>query len=227
MKTAIITGSTGNLGQAVISRFITAGYNVIGTVIPGNGPKPDLAAGQFEAVELDLLNEEQSGHFIRDMVNKYERIDAAVLTVGGFSTGGIEDTHADAIRTQYQLNFETAYHLARPVFSQMLKQGFGKIFFVGAKPGLQSSFSKGMVAYGLAKSLIFRLAEMMNDEAAGSGVSAFVIVPGTIDTPQNRMAMPQADFTKWVTPSALAEMVFRHCSITAPQELLIEAYENS
>lgn len=227
MKTAIISGSTGNLGQAVISKFISSGYNVIGTVIPGNGPTPDLPAGQFEAVELDLLNEEQSGVFIRNVIKKYERIDTAVLTVGGFSKGKIDNTNASAIRRQYQLNFETAYHLARPVFSQMVKQGFGKIFFVGAKPGLQSSFSKGMVAYGLAKSLIFRLAEMMNDEATGSEVAAYVIVPGTIDTPQNRRAMPEADFSKWVTPATLAEIVYRHCSVTAPRELLIEVYENS
>ncbi len=226
MKTAIVTGATGNLGQAVVRKFITQGYKVTGTILPGDPARPELPADQFEAVELDLLNEAQSEKFTHAIVEKYERIDAAILTVGGFAMGQIKDTNAAAIRKQCQLNFETAYHIARPVFVQMLKQGHGKIFFVGAKPGLDSSFSKGMVAYGLAKSLIFRLSEIMNDEAAGSAVSVFVIVPGTIDTPQNRMAMPQADFTKWKTPEALAEIIHLHCSESGhpPNETVVELF---
>lgn len=226
MKTAIVTGANGNLGQAVIKKFIMEGYMVTGTMLPGEPVRPDLPADQYEAVELDLLNEEQSESFTRDFFKKHERIDAAVLTVGGFAMGKIEDTPAAAINKQYRLNFETAYHLARPVFVQMLKQGHGKIFFVGAKPGLNASFSKGMVAYGLAKSLIFRLAEMMNDEAAGSAVSAFVIVPGTIDTPLNRIAMPRADYTKWKNPDELAEIIYDcfTASIRQPMETVIRAF---
>ncbi len=226
MKTAIVTGSTGNLGQAVISKLIAQGYKVIGTVIPGDTVKPDFSVDQFEAVELDLLNEDQSDRFVGSVVEKYKRIDTAILTVGGFATGKIIDTNAANIRKQYQLNFETTWHIARPVFRQMMAQDHGKIFFIGAKPGLQSHYSKGMVPYGLAKSLVFRLAEMINDEAEGSPVSASVIVPGTIDTHQNRLAMPDADFTKWVTPAALAEIIYRHCSAVTRTESVIEAYEN-
>ena len=66
----------------------------------------------------------------------------------------------------------------------MLKQNSGRIFMVGSRPGIDMKNSKGMVAYGLAKSLIFRLAELMNDEAKGTDVVTSVIVPSTIDTPQ-------------------------------------------
>ncbi len=67
----------------------------------------------------------------------------------------------------------------------MLKQNSGRVFIIGSKPGLDARNGKGMVAYGLAKSLIFRLAELMNDEAKGKNVVTSVVVPSTIDTPQN------------------------------------------
>ncbi len=69
-----------------------------------------------------------------------------------------------------------------------------------------------MVAYGLAKSLIFRLAELMNDEAKGTNVVTSVVVPGTIDTPQNRKAMPDADPSKWVRPETIADVIHFYCT---------------
>jgi len=77
-----------------------------------------------------------------------------------------------------------------------------------------------MVAYGLSKALLFRLAELMNDEAKGTEVVTSVIVPATIDTPQNRVAMPEADTTKWVTPEAIADIIYYYC--TDPAKALRE-----
>lgn len=81
--------------------------------------------------------------------------------------------------------------------------------------------SKGMVAYGLSKSLLFRLAELMNDEAVGTGVKTVVIVPSTIDTPQNRAAMPGADFSKWQTPEFIADIIFSNCITATSGESVI------
>lgn len=83
---------------------------------------------------------------------------------------------------------------------------------VGSKPGLDAKNSKGMVAYGLAKSLIFRLAELMNEEAKGKNVVVNVVVPSTIDTPENRQSMPGAHFEKWVKPEAIADIIYWHCN---------------
>jgi NAD(P)-dependent dehydrogenase (short-subunit alcohol dehydrogenase family) len=104
--------------------------------------------------------------------------------------GGIRETGSADILAQYELNFETAYHVARPVFLNMMEKGKGRIFLVGSRPGLDMRNSKGMVAYGLSKSLVFRLAELMNEEAKGTDVVVSVIAPSTIDTPQNRKSMP-------------------------------------
>jgi NAD(P)-dependent dehydrogenase (short-subunit alcohol dehydrogenase family) len=89
--------------------------------------------------------------------------------------------------------------------------------------------SKGMVAYGLTKSLIFRLAELMNDEAKGQNVVTSVIVPSTIDTAQNRKAMPGADPRKWVKAEEIAAIISFYCSEQAAilREPVIKVYGNS
>lgn len=228
-KVAIVTGSSGNLGQEVVRKFIAEGYKVIGTVIPNDPVPMDFPADSFEKVVVDLMNEDSSAAFIQSVIEKYKSIDAAILTVGGFAMGKIADTKASDVYKQYKLNFETAYHVARPVFAQMLTQTSGRIFLIGSKPGLSAKNGKGMVGYGLAKSLIFRLAELMNDEAKGHNVVASVIVPSTIDTPENRKSMPDADFNKWVKAAEIADTIYYYCSDTARslREPVIKVYGNS
>lgn len=229
MKTAIVTGASGNMGQAVVKKFIDQGFKVIGTIIPNDPVAMDFPADKFEKIVVDLMNEDNSRQFIDTLLSTHTTIDAAVLTVGGFAMGKITDTKTSDILKQYKLNFETAYNVARPIFTQMLKQNSGRIFLIGSKPGLDHRNGKGMVAYGLAKSLIFRLAELMNDEAKGTDVVTSVIVPSTIDTPQNRQSMPEAKFDSWVKPEAIADIIYFHCSpeASALREPVIKIYNNA
>jgi len=202
MRTAIVTGASGNLGQAVVQKFLSEGYAVEGT------GSLLMDAPHFHSVTVDLVNEEAAAEWVQAVIAKHKTIDVAVLTVGGFAMADIAGTTTAMIGQQYQLNFETAYNVARPVFVQMIKQGTGTIFLIGSKAGMEAANSKGMIAYGLSKSLLFRLAELMKEEAAGTAVNTIVIVPSTIDTPQNRAAMPAADFSKWQTPEAIADLIF-------------------
>jgi NAD(P)-dependent dehydrogenase (short-subunit alcohol dehydrogenase family) len=229
MKIAIVTGASGNMGQAVVKKFIEEGYKVIGTVIPNDPIPVDFPADKFDKVVVDLASEDDSSKFVNGIISKYGSVDAAVLTVGGFAMGSVVETKTSDIAKQYKLNFETAYNVARPVFVQMLKQNSGRIFIIGSRPGLNAMFGKGMVAYGLAKSLIFRLAELMNDEAKGTNVVTSVVVPSTIDTAQNRKAMPDADPAKWVKPEAIADVIYFHCTEAASvlREPVIKVYNNS
>jgi len=228
-KIAIVTGASGNLGQAVASKFINEGYKVIGTVIPNDPVLMNFSENNFEKIIVDLMNEEDSVSFVSSVINKYKSIDAAILTVGGFAMGKIADTSTADILKQYKLNFETAYNIARPIFVQMMKQNSGRIFMIGSRPGLDTRNSKGMVAYGLGKSLIFRLAELMNHEAKDHNVVTSVVVPSTIDTPQNRKAMPDTDPSNWVKPEAIADIIYFHCTDKAAvlREPVIKVYGNS
>jgi NAD(P)-dependent dehydrogenase (short-subunit alcohol dehydrogenase family) len=140
MKTAIVTGASGNMGQAVVRKFLAEGYNVVGTIIP-NDPAPfDIVDTKLEKVIVDLMNEEDSDKFIKTAVAKYGNIDAAVLTVGGFAMGKIADTPTADIYKQYKLNFETAYNVARPAFVQagherQRRKGDGSVW-VGEVPDI-------------------------------------------------------------------------------------------
>jgi len=229
MKTIIITGASGNLGQAVVKKFLANDHLVVGTIIPNDTVVMDIPGKNFETAVVDLMSENAARQFIDFVVEKHGNIDAAVLTVGGFAMGKIADTKTSDIEKQYKLNFETAYNIARPVFVQMIKQGSGRIFLIGSRPGSDMKNSNGMVAYGLGKSLIFRLAELMNEEAKGTNVVTSVVVPSTIDTPPNRKSMPDADFSKWVTPEAIADVIYFYCSEEAAilRETVIKVYGNS
>jgi len=229
MKTAIVTGASGNMGQAVVRKLLSKGYYVIGTVIPNDPVAIDIRDPNFETVTVDLMNEDASQKFIESIMAKQNSIDAAILTVGGFAMGKIADTKTSDVSKQIRLNFETAYNVARPVFNQMIKQKEGRIFLIGSRPGSDMHNSKGMVAYGIAKSLIFRLAELINDEAKGYNVVASVIVPSTIDTPQNRQSMPETDFNQWVKAEAIADVIYFYCSPEASviREPVIKVYNNA
>ena len=227
-KTAIITGVAGNLGKAVTKKFIDEGYYIVGTIL-NKSVAANFQNSSFEEVMLDLLNEEKCQKFVDDVVEKRGGINVAVLTAGGFAMGNIDSTRAGDIYKQYQLNFETAYNIARPIFIQMMKQNSGRIFLIGSRAGLDISNAKGMVAYSFSKSLIFRLAEIMNAESKGKDVVTSVIVPSTIDTPQNRKFMSEADFSSWVTPAQIADTIFFYSSdeATSVREPLIKIYNKS
>jgi NAD(P)-dependent dehydrogenase (short-subunit alcohol dehydrogenase family) len=229
MKTAIVTGASGNMGQAVVTKFIEEKYFVIGTILPNDKTELNFPADKFEKIIVDLDDEEASQKFVDNIISKHKNIDTAILTVGGFAMGSIAETKTSDILNQYKLNFETAYNVARPVFLQMMKQNSGRIFIIGSKPGLSAKSGKGVIAYSLAKSLIFRLAELMNNEAKGKNIVTSVIVPSTIDTLPNRKSMPDANFESWVKPQSIADVIYWYCSdeASALREPVIKVYNNA
>lgn len=229
MRIVIVTGAAGNLGQAVVKKFLAEGCYVIGAIRPSDTRGAGIAHKNFETAPVDLADEAATDRFVAAVIEKHKQIDVAVLTAGGFAMGKIADTAASDIAGQYRLNFATAYNTARPVFAQMLKQKNGRIFMIGSRPGFDMHSSKGMVAYGLSKSMLFRLAELMNDEAKGSNVVTGMIVPSTIDTPQNRQAMPDADTARWVRPEQIAEVIWFYSSAGADiiREPVIRVYNNA
>lgn len=207
-STVIVSGAAGNLGQAMVRQFLQEGFQVLGFVAPGD-PTDKLPSHELlDIISADLTNEKETGDIISAAVKKYGTIEVAILTVGGFAMGSIEDTSLEDIEKQIKLNFNTAYSVVRPLFRKMQENGRGRIFLTGSGPGMNMQKSKGMVAYGLSKSLLFRLAELLNEESDGKDIITQVIVPSTIDTPQNRKAMPEADFSKWVKPESIARDTF-------------------
>ena len=212
MKNVLITGASGNLGKAAVERFAADGYQVIATVSPGKSLGYPVT-GKVDTFQADLTNERSAEDTVRAILEKHGTIDAALLLVGAFAMGSIKDTDSAALRKMFALNFETAYYIARPVFGHMLTQPEGgRIILIGSRPAIKASEGKSKLAYTLSKSLIFKLAELLNAEGASRNVTASVIAPSIIDTEDNRKSMPDADFSRWVKAEEIADAMAYLCS---------------
>ncbi len=227
--TVLITGANGNLGTAVTNTFLKQGYKVVATVI-NEEEKKELPQNENLQIEVvNLTNESETASFVQNAIEKYKKVDGALLLVGGFAMGDIRVTKTDEIKKQISLNFDTAYNVARPLFQHMIENNNGRIVFIGARPALQAAAGKDLLAYGLSKSLLFKLAEYLNEEAKGKNVTATVVAPSTLDTPLNRKNMPEVNPDNWVKPEVLADILeFIISNKAFPlRETVLKVYNNS
>lgn len=211
-KVILVTGANGNLGVAVVKKFLDEGYTVVG--VDGKDTHLGFAAGNpsFSFHSLNLSDEKATAEFIESIIDKHGTIAGALLLVGGFAMGKIEDTGGEDLHKMFSINFETAYYVTRPVLKHMKEKGYGRIVFIGTRPAIEAAQGKNMVAYSLTKLLLFNLADMINAETKGTNVTASVVVPSTIDTAINRGAMPDANPDNWVKPEQLADVMEFICS---------------
>lgn len=214
-QTALISGITGNLGQAVADYFFSKSWQITGT-----SHKP-ISQNQFDVVAVDVTDEKAAGQYVERSIQKFGTIDTAILTVGGFAMGNLANTDNATIEKFIKLNFESAYNLARPLLAHMSSRHKGSLFFIGSGQGLDTNTGKEVVAYSLSKSLLFQLANIINAEKNKTGVQAFVVVPSIIDTIQNREAMPDADFSKWQKPAAIAGVIEKYALNSKPEKNII------
>jgi NAD(P)-dependent dehydrogenase (short-subunit alcohol dehydrogenase family) len=228
-QTIIITGANGNLGTAVTHTFLNKGYTVIATIHTEQDKKDLPGHKNLHVHTVDLANEAAAAAFIRSSIDTHKKIDGALMLAGGFTMGNLGATTSEDIQKQISLNFGTAYHVARPLLQHMLDANYGRLVFIGARPALQASDGKNLIAYSLSKSLLFKLAEYINNEAKGKNVTATVVVPSTIDTPVNRKSMPGKNPADWVKPEALAEILEFICSEKSSvlREAVLKVYNNA
>ena len=201
-KNCLITGIYGNLGSAVARTFSEAGYTVWGTARPGeSGEKdPQIMTG-------DLTRQDAVEEMMATLKRNLNHMDVVVCTVGGFSARDVADLQLADVQRMIELNFHTAFYISKGIYDWMRGRGPVHFFFIGAKPVLEPDTGTGASAYTLSKSLLFHWADLLNAKGKSDRIRATVIVPGVIDTPQNRQAMPDADTSAWVTPEAIAETI--------------------
>ncbi len=134
------------------------------------------------------------------------RIDVLANIAGGFTMGeAVHETSEDTWDFMMGLNARSVLNMARAVVPVMLQQGRGKIVNVGAGAGLVGLANMG--AYSASKSVVIRLTEAMSAELKNSGINVNCVLPSIIDTERNRADMPDADFERWVSPTAMAEVI--------------------
>ena len=229
MKTVIITGANGNLGVEVTKLFLDKNYRVLATISKETAKSDFQSNPNLIISVVNLTNEKETNDFIQKSIQLYRVIDAALLLVGGFAMGNLSATSGEDLRKQITLNFETAYFVTRPLFEHLMGNKRGSIVFIGARPALNPAQGKDLIAYSLSKSLLFKLAEFLNEEAKGVNVSVSVIVPSTLDTPLNRKSMPDVNPDNWVKPSEIAETLEFLVSdkSRALKETVLKMYNNS
>jgi NAD(P)-dependent dehydrogenase (short-subunit alcohol dehydrogenase family) len=208
----LITGPAGNLGKAVVKKFLSEGDQLI--LIDNREDRlneifPEIAQSSDHILlpGIDLTEIDQVEKGIKKALKKMNRIDVLVHTAGGFQMGeNVHKISAESWDFLMDINLKTTLNITRAVVPQMIDQGRGKIITIGARPSLAGKARMG--AYSVAKAGVLRLSESLSSEVKRSGINVNCVIPGTIDTPQNREAMPTADRSSWVSPESIAEVIF-------------------
>ncbi len=210
-RIVMIAGPSGNLGQAVVRAFEAAGARlVLLDRAPDRLPGlfPDLAAttahlllGAVDATDVAAVEAA-----VQQAVERMGRVDVLVNTVGGYRAGTpVHETPVETWDFMLNLNARPAFVLSRAVVPVMLTQGGGKIVHVAARAALKGGAKAA--AYSASKSAVVRLVESLAAELRRKHINVNCVLPGIIDTPQNRRAMPQADYSRWVPPEAIADVI--------------------
>lgn len=210
-QVVIITGATGNLGKAITQAFQKSGAKLV--LIDRSADHlqqefPDLvdSADYILASCADLTHPDEVKRALDGAYQQFGRFDALINAAGGFRAGTpLHETPLETWEFMLNLNARSVFITSQNVIPRMLEQGRGKIVNVAARAAL--SGEANMSAYSVSKSAVVRLTESMAAELGDAGINVNCILPGTIDTPQNRQAMPNADHDRWVKPEALADVI--------------------
>lgn len=196
-KRIVITGAAGGLGRAVTAAVVAQG--AIPLLVDLAFPA-DFAPEQ-EKFAFDLTDTQATA----EQVKKMGAIDGLLNLAGGFHMGPSHDISDAGWDAMFRINVQTLRSMVAAVVPGMVERGRGAIVNVGALGALQGQAQMG--AYGASKSVVMRLTESLSAELRDQGINVNAVLPSIIDTPANRQAMPDADYSKWVSPADLANVI--------------------
>lgn len=204
----LITGATGQLAEAVIEHFARRGANMALLARDADAlaaRAKQVRGAQTSLLAVDLLDARAVAAAVEQAVARFGGIDAAIHLAGGFTSGQAVHETTDAWQRMLDVNVNTMLNSAAAVVPVMRRQRRGFIVNVGAASAAKGV--AGMGAYIAAKGAVMRLTESMSAELRGEGINVNAVLPTVIDTSANRAAMPDADFSRWVAPGALATVI--------------------
>lgn len=202
-KVALITGAKGGLGTHVTRAFLDAGALVAGvsrSIRDADFPHPN-----FAAIPGELTSADDAEAVAAAAAARFGRIDVLVHTVGGFAGGTpVAATSPDVLDRMLDLNLRTAFFIVRAVLPHMADRG-GRIVAISSRAAVEDNANAG--AYSASKAALVALMRAVSLENKDFGITANTILPGTMDTPDNRKAMPDADFKTWIDPERVAQAI--------------------
>jgi NAD(P)-dependent dehydrogenase (short-subunit alcohol dehydrogenase family) len=206
----ILTGAAGNLGGAVATELARRGARLVCVDRSAKG----LAAlatrlpPETEMLALDGLDLSTTAGAVamaKSALERFGAIDGLVNTVGGFAAAPIDLNSVANFDAMVGLNARTVLTTSAAALPAMIDRKRGRIVHIAAMAG--NAGTAGLSAYSASKAAVMRIVESLAAEHRADGITANCVLPSTIDTPQNRAAMPHADFTTWVTPAAIARVI--------------------
>jgi NAD(P)-dependent dehydrogenase (short-subunit alcohol dehydrogenase family) len=204
-QTVVVTGASGNLGGAVARAFAARDANVV-LVARRVEAMAGVRLEQQLVVAADLVQQADAERVAAESMARFGRIDVLCNIAGGFRMGApVHETTDETWNLLLDLNVVTLLNMVRAVVPRMLAQGGGRIVNVGANAALRGT--AGMGAYCATKSAVIRLTESMAAELREQNVNVNCVLPTTLDTPENRAAMPKADPSRWVQLDDLAQTI--------------------
>ncbi len=202
-KIVLVTGASGGLGTYVTQAFLEAGATVIGT--SRKIQQSDFTAAGFNAIPGEISSRAGAQTIVDSVVARFGRLDVLAHTVGGFAGGqSVTDTDDATFQRMLDLNLNSVFHILRATIP-VLRKSSGRIIAIGSRAAVEPG--PGVGAYSASKAAMLSLVKTVAAENRDAGVTANVVLPGTMDTPANRMAMPDADFARWVQPANVASLI--------------------
>lgn len=210
-RVALVTGAAGNLGRAVAIAFRDAGARTV--LVDRDATRlrqafPDLKGSREHLLVegVDLTAPAALDGVAAQAVELFGRLDVLVNAVGGFRGGApVHETPLETWDMLLDLNLRTSLVAARAVIPVMIRQRYGRIVMVAARAAGAGAANLG--AYCATKAAVVRLTESMAAELKTAGINVNCVLPGTLDTAQNRQERPGADHSTWVEPSAVADVI--------------------
>jgi NAD(P)-dependent dehydrogenase (short-subunit alcohol dehydrogenase family) len=212
-RVIVITGAAGGLGVALSRRLVGGGQRVAGVGLRRHaerlrGLEQELGAA-FGGFPLEEDSAPGWDAALRAVESRLGPVSGAALVAGGWRGGRPlhEERDEDTWRTMLDENLESAHRALRALLPRLVAQRSGSVVVIGSRPVERPWTGAGAAAYTVAKSGVVALARVVASEVRDAGVRVNAVLPSTIDTPQNRAAMPDADASRWVEPASIAEVI--------------------
>jgi NAD(P)-dependent dehydrogenase (short-subunit alcohol dehydrogenase family) len=203
----VVAGGTGGLGSAVTAEFLAAGWRV---VVPGRDEASLAELGSHEALNTVVadLSDPADAQQVVELATADEAapLRALVNLVGGFAAGGrVHETPVEEFEKQLRVNLRPTYLITQAALPHLIAAGGGAVVCTSSGAALKPF--PGAAGYITAKAGVLALVDALAVEYAKDHVRVNAILPGTIDTPANRRAMPDANRSKWTPPVRIASVV--------------------
>lgn len=222
MKTVLVTGASGGIGNAIAYKFAINGHRVVAQYNKNKGGIDSLISkleseGVKDAVfsvQTDLLDIKSIDKMMQDVLFRYGGVDVLVNNAGVGLYKLITETTEKEWDDIFALNMKSAYYITNKALDYMIEKKCGKIVNVSSMWGIVGASME--VAYSASKSALIGYTKALAKELAPSNINVNCVCPGVIDTPMNASFSEQDLFAlkeqtplgRLGTPQDVAELVY-------------------